>query len=305
MRDQITGQRSEIHKDLPSASPRISVLMLTFNRPQFIGRAIQSVFDQTFRDWELIVVQDGNHGLTSDILREWQASDPRIRYFHREAPGNIANACNYGIARARGEYIAILDDDDYWATPEKLEKQRGFLDENPDYAACGGGVTVVDEHGSATLTYLKQQQDADIRRNALFANPMAHSTTMFRKSTADSVGLYEESLAGFQDWDLWLKLGKAGKLYNFPEVFLCYTIWRGGGSFLQLRGNTRSAVQIVRRHMRSYEGSYAALLLAYAYFGYAKLPMAIRQRTFASLSQWKKRIFAEDALMKKNGLKGR
>jgi glycosyltransferase involved in cell wall biosynthesis len=301
--DHETCDAAKAQSSLPSNSPRVSVLMLTFNRPQFIGRAIQSVFDQTYRDWELIVVQDGDHALTGSILRDWQARDSRIQYFHREQPGNIANACNYGLARARGEYIAILDDDDYWAIPEKLEKQVSFLDENPEYAACGGGVTVVDEHGSASLTYLKQQQDSEIRRNALYANPMAHSTTMFRKSAANSVGFYEESLAGFQDWDLWLKLGKAGKLYNFPEVFLYYTIWSGGGSFMQSRGNTRSAVQIVRRHMDCYKGSYAALLLAYAYFGYARLPLAIRQRTFASLSRLKKRIFAEGAAPKKNSLK--
>jgi glycosyltransferase involved in cell wall biosynthesis len=281
-----------------NAFSRVSVLMLTFNRPQFIGRAIQSVLNQTYQDWELIVVQDGNHKLTADILQEFQARDSRIRHFHREQPGNIANACNYGIAHARGEYIAILDDDDFWAVPEKLEKQVSFLDSNEDYAACGGGVTVVDEHGAATLSYLKQQQDADIRRNALFANPMAHSTTMFRKSTANSVGCYEESLAGFQDWDLWLKLGKVGKLYNFPEVFLCYTIWSGGGSFMQSRANTRSAVEIVRRQMSSYKGSYAALLMAYAYYGYARLPLAIRQRTFGWLSRLKKRVFAEGASLK-------
>ena len=274
-------------------TPRVTVLMLTFNRPQFIGRAIRSITNQNFQDWELIVVQDGDNQQTIKVMQEWVSGESRVRYFHRSQPGNIANACNYGIARARGEYIAILDDDDYWPTPDKLKKQVEFLDSHPEYVACGGGVTVVDEHDTPALTYLKPQADADIKRRALYANPMTHSTTLYRKSAAELVGFYEESLAGFQDWDLWLKLGRLGKLYNFPEVFMHYTIWSGGGSFMQSRANTRSAVQIVRRHMGEYRGSWAALFMAYSYFCYARLPRPIRELTFSTLSKLKKRLFSD------------
>jgi len=65
-------------------------------------------------------------------MEEWQKRDSRIRYFHRAIPGNIAEASNFGLANARGEYIAVLDDDDYWARPDKLSKQTDFLDRHPD-----------------------------------------------------------------------------------------------------------------------------------------------------------------------------
>lgn len=273
-------------------APRVSVIMLTFNRPQFIGRAIESVVAQTVTDWELLVVQDGDNQQIVSLMRAWEQREPRIRYFHRDKSGNIANACNYALHRARGEFIAVLDDDDYWAGSDKLAKQIRFLEEHPDHVGCGGGVTVIDEHNTPQLTYFKPENDGDIKRVALFANPLAHSTTLYRKSAADRVGGYEESLAGFQDWDLWLKLGQIGKLYNFPEVLMFYTIWGGGGSFSQSKGNTRSAVRIVRRHWGQYRGSWAALGLAYAYFVYARTPKWIQQPTFSTLSRLKKWFFS-------------
>jgi glycosyltransferase involved in cell wall biosynthesis len=81
-----------------AASPQVTVLMLTCNRPQFLGRAIQSVIDQTLEDWELIVVHDGPNRQTAADMEKWVERDPRIRYFHRDRGGNIANACNYGQA---------------------------------------------------------------------------------------------------------------------------------------------------------------------------------------------------------------
>ena len=166
--------------------------MLTCNRPQFLSRAMQSVIEQTLEDWELIVVHDGPDQQTSAVMEKWVARDPRIRYYHRDRTGNIANANNYGLARAHGEYVAILDDDDYWVAPEKLAKQVAFLDSHPDYAGCGAGMTAIDENGNVLMSFLKPEQDDQIRARALCANPMAHSTTMFRRSLGEEIGFYDE-----------------------------------------------------------------------------------------------------------------
>ena len=199
--------------------------MLTYNRPQYLCRAIESVRGQVLQNWELLVIHDGSNDRTAEIMREQVRGDSRIRYFNRPKGGNIANATNYGLTRARGRYIAILDDDDFWASPAKLSKQVDFLDENPDYAACGGGMILVDGAGVEKQRCLKRQNDAELKRWALVANPIAHSTAMFRRSLIQKCGGYDESLSGFQDWDVFLKLGQLGKLYNFPEEFTCYTIW--------------------------------------------------------------------------------
>jgi glycosyltransferase involved in cell wall biosynthesis len=275
-----------------SGSPQVTVLMLTCNRPQFLGRAIQSVVNQSLEDWELIVVHDGPNPQTAAMMDQWVERDPRIRYFHRESAGNIANACNYGLLRARGQYVAILDDDDYWVVADKLRKQVAFLESHPDYAGCGGGMTVVDENENVQMSYLKPEQDDEIRARALSANPMTHSTTMFRRSLGEKIGYYDESLAGYQDWDIWLRFGRLGKLYNFPEVFTRYTLWSGGGSFQQQRKNVKSAVRIVFRHRTGYQGFTTALALVLLHLAYAHLPARVRKSSFSFLARRKKAIFA-------------
>ena len=273
-------------------NPRVTVLMLTFNRPQFISRAVESIQRQTLQDWELIVVHDGPNEEIAEILRGWEGKEPRIRYFRRLEKGNIAQANNFGLAKARGRYVAVLDDDDYWSEPDKLERQIRFLDENPDYVACGGGAITIDQEGRETLRYLKPETPEEIRRVALLANPMVHSTTMYRLEAARQVGFYDESLAGFQDWDLFLKLGRIGKLRNFPVHWLYYQIWEGGGSFQAQRGNTLSAVRIVRRHGAHYRGYPVALAMAVLYYLYARLPVGIKKVTFSWLSRLKKAFFS-------------
>jgi glycosyltransferase involved in cell wall biosynthesis len=273
-------------------SPQVTVLMLTCNRPQFLGRAIQSVIRQTLEDWELIVVHDGENLQTVAAMEKWVERDQRIRYFHRDQCGNIANACNYGLAHARGQYVAILDDDDYWVAADKLGKQVEFLNSHPDYVGCGGGMTVIDDNENFLMSYLKPEQDDEIRARALCANPMTHSTTMFRRSLGEGIGYYDESLAGYQDWDIWLRFGRLGKLYNFPKIFARYTMWSGGGSFQQQRKNVLSAVKIVFRHRTKYRGFTGALGLVLMHLAYAHLPASVRKSSFSFLSRQKKVIFA-------------
>lgn len=272
--------------------PQVSVLMLTYNRPQFIDMAIESILAQDFREWELLVVHDGPNQKIPEVMKDWCRRDHRIRYFRRTVPGNIAEATNFGLAQARGNYIAVLDDDDFWASPEKLSTQVGFLKANRDYACCGGGVIVIDPDGREQMRYLKPSAHDQIRRRALIANPMAHSSTMFRRDAAIQVGGYDESLAGFQDWDLWLKLGKVGKLYNFLDYFLCYRIWRGSGSFHQSKGNTASALRIIHTHRDDYPGFTAAYAMALMYYGYARLPIGVQSASYSMVSRMKKAAFS-------------
>ena len=282
---------SAVHNGI--VPPKVSVLMLAYNRPQFIGNAIESILAQHFQEWELLVVHDGPNQEIPVIMAEWQKRDPRVLYHHRELPGNIAEATNFGLSSARGEYIAILDDDDDWADAGKLSKQTEFLSSHRDYCCCGGGVIVIDPDGREQMRYLKPEHDEQIKRRALMANPLAHSTTLYRRDAALQTGGYDETLAGFQDWDLWLKLGKLGKLYNFPEYFLHYRVWQGSGSFHQSKGNTESALRITRRYRHDYAGFPIAYPMALLYNAYAHLPAYVQRLSYSSLSRLKKAVFSQ------------
>lgn len=273
-------------------SPKVSVLIVTWNRAQLIGRAIESVIEQTFRDWEIIVVDDGSTDATESVVKEWARKETRIRYFRREHIGRIAVVSNFGLKQARGEYIAILDDDDSWASEEKLKKQVEFLDKNPEYVGCGGGFIVINKDGREGGRFFKPERDEDIKKRALIANPMVNSTSLFRRKTAEKIGFYDETLPEFADWDFWLKIGLGGKLYNFQEYFVYYLMWGRGSSFAKQKGTAYSAFKIVRRYGGKYSGFGTASIMAYLYYAYAKFPEGVKHFLNPVLSRLKKTIFS-------------
>ena len=275
-----------------AAPPRVSILMLTYNRPQMIGRAIASVLEQTWTDWELIIVQDGDNPETEKLVGEWLARDGRIRYFRRGVVGSIAEASNHGLLHARGDYVAILDDDDWWAAADKLARQVDFLSARPDYVGVGGGYIVVDQAGRQRGRFHKPEHDEEIRARALVANPVANSTAMFRRVVAGRPVLYDTSMRQFADWDFWLAMGSQGKLHNFPDDLAYYALWDGGSSFKHQKANARAGLRIIAKHRRQYRGYYMALPVSLLYLGYAHLPNGIKRLSYDSLSALKKALTA-------------
>lgn len=273
-------------------SPRVSILLVTYNRPQFVGGAIESAQKQSFKDWELIIVDDTENNSVQNEVTKYTAAESRIYYFHRPQKGTIANASNFGLTQSKGEYIAILDDDDWWSDPQKLEKQVKFLDGHPDYVGCGGGFIIMNEKGEETGRVLKPETDEAIRRVALYANPMANATTMFRRSVAQAIGDYDESFKQFADLDFWLSMGTKGKLYNFPEYFLAYRMWASGASFKHQKENADSGRAIVLKHKGEYPGFWKAITLANLYVIYSRFPAFVRRAMNSFLSRLKKSLFS-------------
>src|SRR5271163_1023737 len=115
--------------------PVVSIVMATWNRAGIISQAIESVCKQTFQEWELLIVDDGSPDNTAEIVTAWEKKEKRIKYLRMPRIGNIAGVSNAAIRVAQGEFIAILDDDDYWIDTQKLAKQVAFMRSHPDYIA--------------------------------------------------------------------------------------------------------------------------------------------------------------------------
>lgn len=263
--------------------------MATWNRAKMIDRAIHSVQSQTFSNWELIVADDGSGDETSRVVHGWQKKEPRIIYTRSETNEGISKNYNRGLKLARGKYIAMIDDDDPWTDPKKLEKQIGFLEKNPDYVGCGGGVIVVDRAGRELYRYLKPETDEAIRKRMLFSNPMANSTTLFRRSIAEKVGWYDASIRYSGDRDFWLKMGREGKLYNFPKYFSYYTITDTNTSIQRIRPHLKISFMVMRRYNRDYPHYIPALLFNWIQYAYAFLPAWLREPVhfwLARLKRW-------------------
>jgi glycosyltransferase involved in cell wall biosynthesis len=206
--------------------PAISVILPVYNAAATVGRALASVARQTFSDYELIVVDDGSTDRSGEIIEKAVAADSRISYVRNERNLGIQKTLNRGLALAQGEYVARMDADDEWAEPEKLAQQVEFLERHPDYVICGTGIIAVDERGAELKRHHKPQSDAEIRGRILGLNPFAHPSVVFRADPVRGLGGYDESADSrhVEDYELWLRLGRVGKMANLPFYGLKYTV---------------------------------------------------------------------------------
>jgi glycosyltransferase involved in cell wall biosynthesis len=192
--------------------PLISVIMPVYNGEKTIRETIESVFNQTFPDWELIVINDGSQDATLQILNSIQ--DPRLRVFSYPNAGQ-ATSRNRGISQACGEYISFIDADDLW-TPDKLEAQLHVLQANPQAAVAYSWTKCIDEVGQVSRRGSHISVTGDVYKNLLVVNFLENgSNPLIRRQALNEVGSFDESLTPAEDWDLWLRLAAR---YHFEVV---------------------------------------------------------------------------------------
>ncbi len=244
--------------------PDISITMITKNRASFIGAAITSVINQTFKNWELLVIDGESKDNTKEIVDSFK--DDRIKYSTRPADLGISKSRNIALSNSTGKYIAVLDSDDFWTDNEKLQKQFDFLEQNPNYSLIGSNVKIIDDKGNFIKKTVYKTEDADIRNKILISNQIQHSTVVFRKDFAEKVGGYDEKLPVVEDLDLLLKLGRLGKFKNTKEITTSYTRHSGGISHERKVLMARCHLKVIIRNF----GVYPNWLSAFS-FGLLRL----------------------------------
>lgn len=204
--------------------PTVSVVMPAYNAKRYITDAVESVLAQTFRDFELIIIDDGSTDGTEAILMQLAAKDSRIRLTRRPNTG-IVGALNDALARANGEFVARMDADDL-SFPERFEKQLTFLREHPDCVCVGTQIQRMDPYGTPlhreehNLTHA--EIDTELMTGRGFA--MVHPTVMMRREAVETVGGYRKQYEISEDLDLFLRLGEVGTLANLSDLLLHYRI---------------------------------------------------------------------------------
>jgi len=201
---------------LNQSHPAITVVIPTHNRASFLKRAIDSVLSQTWKDFELIIVDDASTDNTAEIIRSYY--DSRIVYIrHQENKGGSA-ARNSGILQAKGRYIALLDDDDEWA-PTKLEKQFiKFQDVSEKVGIVYSGFEVKDQDRKVIERRLPEFK-GNLYMRLLERNMIGGSSTpLIKRECFDAAGLFNESLRSCQDWDMWLRISKLYEFDFVPEI---------------------------------------------------------------------------------------
>ena len=270
--------------------PVVSIIMATRDHGRFIAASIESALNQSFKDFELIIVNDGSVDNTEAIVDSYIRRDPRIVYLKNETNQGVPKSFNFAMKVAKGKYIARIDSDDAWIGEDKLKKQVAFLEAHPDYAAVGGGMVVVDPQSNELFRYLKPETDKQTRANALITNPIANSTSVCRKDAVVAIGGCDESYPFNEDWDFWLHIGLIGKFYNFPEYFSYYTMTGRNKSMRFLRQHTKVALSIIRKYKNHYPSYRKGLFVNTLQYLYGFVPFFIRLRLNPFLSRVKKKL---------------
>jgi len=199
-------------------APLISVLMPVFNAEYYLEEALGSLAAQTYREFEVVAVDDGSTDGSGKILRKALGHWPWLRVF-QQPNGGVAAALNRGLVECKGEFVARMDADDL-ARPNRLARQLTFLRDHPDVGVCGTYAMTLGERCSRKLRY--GVSDQVLRSRMIFGCALAHPTVMMRRSVlVAEPGPY----AGrFEDYDLWLRLLRRTKFACLPEVLLDYRV---------------------------------------------------------------------------------
>ena len=196
----------------------VSVMMCVYNSERTIGEAIESVLGQTFGDFELVIVNDGSTDGSGNIIESY--NDSRIRIFHRQKRVGITKVRRFGLEKARGEYIAILDSDDI-ALPVRLQKQVDFLDNNPDINLVGSWIEGIDKAGKKTGIRKDATDPLIIKWILGFDNCIANSSSLYRRDVALEIGAYLFDGNAIEDYETLLKFNSVGGIGCVPEVLVC------------------------------------------------------------------------------------
>ena len=198
----------------------LTVLMSVYNGERFLSEAVESILNQTFYDFEFIIINDGSTDGTAKILQTYH--DKRIKIVRSPDNIGLTKSLNEGLKLARGKYIARQDADDI-SLPKRLERQISYLEAQPDIALLGTWANSIDKRGKILWEMRPPSNPSLLRWAMLLKNNMIHSSVMFSAAKVMDLGGYDSSMVYSQDYDLWLRIMGNYKIAQLPEILV---LWR-------------------------------------------------------------------------------
>lgn len=197
--------------------PIISVVMPVYNGEKYLREAIDSILNQTYNNFEFIILNDGSTDKTEEIILSYD--DTRIVYVKNEENLQIVKTLNKGVSLAKGKYIARMDADDI-SQPDRFKKQIQFMEHNPDVGVCG---TWVKTFGDTVTNWAYPTESSELYVSLLFYTPIAHPSVIIRKVIFNKF-MYEQSYNKAEDYKLWVDISKKYKIVNIPFFLLRYRL---------------------------------------------------------------------------------
>lgn len=203
-------------------SPTVSIILSTYNWSKYIKESIISVLNQTYKNFEFIIINDFSIDNVEKIILDLQENDNRIVYIKNKENLKLTKSLNKWIKIAKWKYIVRIDDDDIWLN-KKLEEQITFMEKNIEYWLCWFSTIIINNQWKIINKNKMRELDQDIRNNLLKSNQFVHSSVMIRKSILDKAWwTYNYKYNWAEDYELWLRIWKISKLYNISKYLVKY-----------------------------------------------------------------------------------
>src|SRR5690554_1955229 len=201
-------------------SPKITVFMAAYNAEAFIAEAISSILNQSFEDFELLIVNDGSTDKTVEVI--FSFTDSRVRLIHNQKNKGLAYTRNRALEEAQGEFIAVLDSDDI-AVPDRLRLQYDYMAQHPDIALCGGHATLIDDQGQLTGQRFIVPTGNAVGMEMFFGNPFINSAAMFKTADLKEFDGYREFVPA-EDFDFFLRVSEKYPVANMDRLLVYYRV---------------------------------------------------------------------------------
>ncbi len=203
--------------------PKVSVVMSVFNNEAFLEKAIKSILEQTFKDFEFLIVDDVSTDSSLEIIKKFASKDKRIKILANKERLGLTKSLNKTLRQAKGRYIGRMDADDI-SLKERLNKQVNFLDSHPEIVILGSWVILIDEKGNKLRIKKTPTNYKEIYQKAIKENSFIHPTLMFRRSVLEKVGFYDKDFLYAQDYELVLRILEKHQGANIAQPLLLYRV---------------------------------------------------------------------------------
>lgn len=255
--------------------PRVSVIIPTYNRAEFVQSAVTSVLNQTFVDFEVIVVDNGSTDDTKSVVE--CLSDERVKYYRLEKNNGVSPARNFGIKNSSAKFVAFLDDDDEWL-PEKLAAQVDLIERSPSVVGCVyTGYLTVARATNKIVNQVTPSKKGDLSRELCMRNCVGTaSTVLLKRECMEKVGMFDESIYFGEEYDLWLRMSQEWHFEYIKEPLVVYYLHQTNASsnydvvIRDLERRLEKQAQLYGSNRKAFSYRYLELGQLYCYTGKTK-----------------------------------
>lgn len=238
-------KRQEKNKIRKKSFPLVSVIMLVYNAEKFLREAIDSILNQTYKNFEFIIIYDKSEDGSAEIIKDYLKKDKRIRFFKNKKKLGRYKSFEKGVYLAKGEFILMMDSDDV-SKKNRIYKEVSFLMKNKEYVVVGSQIKILNEKGKIIGQRVYPKEDEEIRKMIYFKSPFAYPSACIKREILLKIKFYKfyEKFDLAYDYYLWYEVLKYGKGKNLDDFLLYYRISEKQTKFRLLKSQLDDTIQV-------------------------------------------------------------